>query len=39
MKIGFTYDLRAEYVEQGYNEDATAEFDRPETIDAIEPRY
>lgn len=36
MKIGFTYDLRSDYAEQGYNEEAFAEFDSPETIDAIE---
>ncbi|HUT40568.1 MAG TPA: D-alanine--D-alanine ligase [Gammaproteobacteria bacterium] len=35
MKIGFTYDLRDEYVAQGFDEEAAAEFDRPETIDAI----
>jgi len=36
MKIGLTYDLRAEYLEQGYCEEATAEFDSLETIDAID---
>ena len=35
MKIGFTYDLRDEYLAQGFDEEAAAEFDRPETIDAI----
>ena len=36
MKIGLTYDLREEYLAMGYNEDETAEFDRGDTIDAIE---
>jgi len=36
MKIGLTYDLRQEYLAAGYNEEETAEFDRPDTIDAIE---
>lgn len=35
MKIGFTYDLRADYLAQGYGEEETAEFDQPGTIDAI----
>ncbi len=36
MKIGMTYDLRADYLAEGYGEEETAEFDRPDTIDAIE---
>lgn len=36
MKIGLTYDLRSEYLAMGYSELETAEFDRPDTIDAIE---
>jgi len=36
MKIGLTYDLREEYLAMGYNEEETAEFDRGDTIDAIE---
>jgi D-alanine-D-alanine ligase len=36
MKIGITYDLRADYLAQGYGEEETAEFDRADTIDAIE---
>lgn len=36
MQIGLTYDLRAEYLAAGYSEEETAEFDRPETIDAID---
>jgi D-alanine-D-alanine ligase len=36
MRIGITYDLRAEYLAQGYGEEETAEFDRPETVEAVE---
>jgi D-alanine-D-alanine ligase len=36
MKVGMTYDLRADYLAEGYSEEETAEFDRPDTIDAIE---
>ena len=36
MKIGITYDLRDEYLAEGYGEEETAEFDRADTIDAIE---
>lgn len=36
MKIGLTYDLRQEYLDLGYNPEETAEFDRPETVEAIE---
>ena len=36
FKIGMTYDLRADYLAEGYGEEETAEFDSPETIDAIE---
>ncbi len=36
MRIGITYDLRAEYLRQGYGEEETAEFDSIETIDAID---
>jgi D-alanine-D-alanine ligase len=36
MDIGLTYDLRSEYLALGYSEDQTAEFDREETITAIE---
>ncbi|MFH1147410.1 MAG: ATP-grasp domain-containing protein [Pseudomonadota bacterium] len=36
MIVGITYDLRSDYLSQGYGEEETAEFDRPETIDAIE---
>lgn len=36
MKIGLTYDLREDYLAEGYSEEETAEFDRPDTIEAIE---
>jgi D-alanine-D-alanine ligase len=36
MKIGLTYDLRSWYLDQGYSLDETAEFDKQETVDALE---
>ncbi len=36
MKVGLAYDLRADYLTLGYTEQETAEFDRADTIDAIE---
>lgn len=36
MIIGLTYDLRQNYLNQGYTELETAEFDSVETIEAIE---
>lgn len=35
MNIGLCYDLRSAYLAMGYSEEATAEFDREGTIDAI----
>jgi D-alanine-D-alanine ligase len=35
MKIGFCYDLRSEYLEMGYSEEETAEFDSIGTITSI----
>jgi len=35
-RIGLTFDLRDTYLEAGYSEEETAEFDKPETIDGIE---
>lgn len=35
MRIGFTYDLRDDYLAQGLDEETAAEFDRPETINGI----
>ncbi len=36
MRIGITYDLKDEYLEQGFSQEQVAEFDRIDTIDAIE---
>jgi D-alanine-D-alanine ligase len=36
MRIGLTYDLRAEYLAMGFGEEETAEFDREETIDELD---
>jgi D-alanine-D-alanine ligase len=36
MLIGFTYDLRSDYLAEGYGEEETAEFDQLGTIDAID---
>ncbi len=36
MNIGLTYDLRQDYLDLGYGEEETAEFDRESTIQAIE---
>jgi len=36
MRIGITYDLRVDYLHKGFAEEDVAEFDEPETIEAIE---
>jgi len=36
MKIGLTYDLRSDYLSQGYSLEETAEFDKESTIEGIE---
>ncbi len=36
MKIGITFDLRSWYIDRGYSMDETAEFDKQETVDALE---
>ncbi len=36
MKIGLTYDLRSDYLAEGYSLEETAEFDKPDTIEGIE---
>ena len=36
MKIGLTFDLRSWYLDRGYSMVETAEFDKPETVDALE---
>ncbi|MDR0362435.1 MAG: D-alanine--D-alanine ligase [Planctomycetota bacterium] len=35
LRLGFTYDLRDEYIREGMSPEAAAEFDKAETIDAI----
>lgn len=36
MRLGFTYDRKRDYLALGYDEEAVAELDRDDTIDAIE---
>jgi D-alanine-D-alanine ligase len=36
MKIGLTYDLRSDYLKEGYSMEETAEFDKEETIEGLE---
>ncbi len=36
MKIGLTYDLRSDYLKEGYSLEDTAEFDKESTIEGIE---
>jgi len=36
MRIGLTYDLRSEYLAEGYSDEETAEFDRDDTVASIE---
>lgn len=36
MKVGLTYDLRSWYTDRGYSMEETAEFDKQETVDALE---
>jgi len=36
MTVGLTYDLREDYLKQGFTLEETAEFDRSDTIEAIE---
>ena len=36
MKIGLTFDLRSWYLDRGYSMDETAEFDKQETVDALD---
>ena len=36
MRIGLTYDLRREYLAEGFSEEDAAEFDSDETVDGIE---
>jgi D-alanine-D-alanine ligase len=36
LKVGMTYDLRDDYLKEGYGLKETAEFDLPDTVEAIE---
>ncbi|HOX43359.1 MAG TPA: D-alanine--D-alanine ligase [Myxococcota bacterium] len=36
MRVGLTYDLRDDYLAEGYSLEETAEFDKPDTIEGIE---
>lgn len=36
VRVGITYDLREDYLARGYSEIETAEFDHPDTIEAID---
>jgi len=36
MKIGLTFDLKTEYLKMGFSDEQAGEFDREDTIDAIE---
>ena len=36
LTIGITYDLRSAYLAEGFSEEETAEFDKEETVNAIE---
>lgn len=36
MLVGFTYDLRSDYLKEGYSHEETAEFDSEVTINAVE---
>ena len=36
IKVGLTYDLKEDYLRLGYTTEQVAEFDSPETIDALD---
>ena len=36
MRVGLTYDLRSEYLAQGFSLEQTAEFDKEDTIEGLE---
>lgn len=36
MKIGLTYDLKDDYLKEGYSKEDVAEFDSPRTVEALE---
>jgi len=35
MRVGLTYDLRSDYLKEGYSLEETAEFDKQDTIDGL----
>jgi D-alanine-D-alanine ligase len=35
MRVGLTYDLRSDYLKEGYSLEETAEFDKEETIEGL----
>lgn len=35
MRVGLTYDLRSDYLKEGYSLEETAEFDKEDTIDGL----
>ncbi len=36
MRVGFTYDLRDDYLARGFSPEEAAEFDTIETVEGIE---
>ena len=36
MRVGITYDLKSDYLDDGLTEEELAEFDRPDTVESIE---
>jgi D-alanine-D-alanine ligase len=36
LQVGITYDLKSDYLDEGFTEEELAEFDRPDTILSIE---
>jgi len=36
MEIGITYDLQSDYLKEGFTKEEAAEFDKEDTIDAID---
>lgn len=36
LRVGLTYDLRQDYLDMGFGEEETAEFDSPRTIEGLE---
>lgn len=36
LRVGLTYDLRQDYLDMGFGEEETAEFDSPRTVEGLE---